>query len=127
MKNESYWLVKYLDDDVLDELKNRALGEENITMMADATNDFIVEAAKLQDDGISPESKQGQDLAKRFWDWLMEVTDGDVSLLQKVNEQMIKSTSDEKHDENMENFRLFMSSSLEIYFNRLAKENENNE
>lgn len=116
MKNERYWLVKYLDDDVLDELKNRAISDENITMMPDATNDYIVEAAKLQNDGISPESEQGQDLAKRFWGWLMEITGGDISLVKKINEQMINSISDEKHDESMENFRLFMASALGVYF-----------
>lgn len=126
MKNERYWLVKYLDDDVLDELKNRALGEENTTLMPNATNEFIDEAVKLHNDGLSPESEEGQDLAKRFWSWLMESTGGDMSLVQKINEQMMKSAQDEKHDESMEKFRLFITSALEIFFSRLSEENENN-
>ena len=116
IKNERYWLVKYLDDDVLDELKNRTSGEENVTRIADAINEFIAETSKLHNDGISPESEQGQDLAKRYWGCLMEVTGGDISLVQKINKQVAKSTSDEKHDETMDKFRLFMTSSLGAYF-----------
>ena len=117
MKNERYWLVKYLDDDVLDLLKEHATSEENATKLIEDTNDFIEEAANLHDEGVSPESEQGQDLAKRFWEWLMKLTGGDVSMVQKINEQMIKSLSDEKHDEIMNKFRLFISSSLKFYFN----------
>jgi len=115
MKNERYWLVKYLDNDVFDMLKNRVT-EENVTGFAEALNTFIVEAAKLQEEGIPPESKKGQDFAAKFWKTLMELTGDDVSMVQKINEQLIKSTSDEKHDEIMEKSRLFMLSSLENYF-----------
>lgn len=121
MKSERYWLVKYLDDDVLDTLNNHATGEENAARMAEATNSYIAEAAKLHDDGVPPESEQGQDLAKRFWGWLMDVTGNDMNMAQKINEQVIKSASDEKYDENMVKFRMFMTSSLETYFNRLGE------
>ncbi|MCL2544810.1 MAG: MerR family transcriptional regulator [Clostridia bacterium] len=115
MKNDRYWLVKYLDDDVLDMLKRRAT-EENDTEFAEAMNTFIVEAAKLQEGGVPPESKKGQDFAARFWKALMEFTDGDVAMMQKMAEQLEKSASDEKHDETMKKSRLFMASSLSIYF-----------
>jgi DNA-binding transcriptional MerR regulator len=68
MKNERYWLVKYFDDDVLDALMehNEAWREENAYRMIEATNSFIDEAAKLHFDGVSPESEQGKDFAKRY-------------------------------------------------------------
>jgi len=120
MKNERYWLVKYLDSDVLDTLitLNSTLDNENASRLIDVTNGFIEEAAKLHDEGVSPKSGQGQDFAKRYWEWLLEVTSGDVNMVQKIAEQVMKSTADAKHDDIMEKFRLFASSSLTFHLSR---------
>jgi len=115
MKNERYWLIKYLDDDTFDALKILAPGEESTARLVEATNSYVVEAAMLHDEGILPESERGQDLAKRFYGLLMEITSNDTNLMYKVNAQILKSTSDEKHDEIMDKFRLFMISALGIY------------
>jgi len=117
MKNERYWLIKYLDDDTIDSLKILAPGEENAARLVEATNNYVAEAAILHDKGVPPESEKGQDLAKRFWGLLMEITGGDINLMFKINEQMLKSASDEKHDEVMDKFRLFMVSALGAYLN----------
>lgn len=119
MKNERYWLVKYLDNDVLDTLMtyNEAWSKENAEKMIEATNSFINEAARLHFDGISPESEQGRNFAERYWKWIMEVTGGDMNLVKRISEQASKSTSDQKHDERMEKATLFMKSSLGMYFN----------
>jgi len=115
MKNERYWLIKYLDDDTLDALKILAPGEENAARLVEATNSYVVEAAMLHDEGVAPESEKGQDLAKRFWGLLMEITGGDKNLMYKINAQMLKSTTDVRHDEVMDKFRLFMVSALGIH------------
>ena len=71
MKNERYWLLKYLDDDVFDFIKNHVFGEENAVKKIEVINTFIADAAKLHEEGVSPESERAQELAKRFWDWVM--------------------------------------------------------
>jgi len=120
MKNERYWLIKYIDSDIFDILMtfNKTHDEENTARVIEVTNGFIEDAARLHDEGVCPKSKQGQDLTKRFWEWLMELTDGDVSMVQKIALQSTKSITDEKHDEVMNKFRLFISSSMTFYISK---------
>jgi len=121
MKNERYWLVKYLDNDILDELMRHNTEETAIEFVA-ITNDMIAESAKLQEEGVHPRSKKGQDFAKKFWEVLMEFTGGDMDLVFKISEQMAQSTSDKMHDETMEKSREFMSSALETYLSKPERE-----
>ncbi|MCL2405988.1 MAG: MerR family transcriptional regulator [Defluviitaleaceae bacterium] len=118
MKNDGYWLVKYLDNDVLDMIEQRDT-QGNTTGFAGFTevaNTFLVTAVKLQEEGVLPESKQGHEFAKNFWDALMSFTGGDFIMLDKINEQLKKSVSDKKYDKAMIKARQFMLSSLESYF-----------
>ena len=84
--------MKYFDD-MLDALMtlNSAYNEDNATKLIEITNGFLKEAAKLHDEGAPPESEQGQDFAKRFWKWMMEITGGDITMMQKMNEQSEQS------------------------------------
>jgi hypothetical protein len=118
MKNKRYWLVKYFDSDVLDALmaNNETWDEENAARLVEDANSFIDEAARLQGGGVSPESEQAKDFAEKYWKWIMEVTGGDMGMIQRIVEQTTKSESDEKHDEVMEKALLFMKSSLAMYF-----------
>lgn len=43
-------------------------------------------AIRLQNEGISAESEQGQEFAKEFWKLINEFTGGDMSLLPKLFE-----------------------------------------
>ena len=86
-KDERYWIIKYLDSNVLDMLKQPA-DDEHDTDFAEVVNSYVVEAAKLQEEGVSPESKEGQGFAARFWKTMMELSGGDVALLQKLGDQM---------------------------------------
>ncbi|MCL2697112.1 MAG: MerR family transcriptional regulator [Oscillospiraceae bacterium] len=112
MKSERYWIVKYLDNDVLD-----MLTDENAPGFANLMDNFIIEAAALQEEGIPPGGEKGQDFAARFWKTMMEFTGGDMSLVYKISGQFEKSKTDEKHDETMKKSYQFMLSALEAYFN----------
>jgi len=92
------------------------VSEEDVTRFGEVLHALTAEAAGLQEEGVLPESKKGQDFAAKFWMTLMELTGGDVSKVQMINEQMTKSATDEKHDEALEKSRQFMASSLRIYF-----------
>jgi len=128
MKNERYWLVKHLDDDVLDTLMTRdnLQNDENMAKLIENANSYIKEAANLHDYGVSPESEKAHEFALRCWTWGNEVTGGDMSLLQKIHDQTKKGSTDKNHDVIMEKALLFMQSSMESYFSKLARENENN-
>lgn len=114
MKNKHYWMVKYLDDDVLAALKKR-VNKESAAKLIDVTNRLILEAAQLHKNGTSPESKKGQEFAEKYWESLMSLMDGDIDLLQRMSDLLEKSTTDERYDESMTQARQFMSEALKIY------------
>ena len=85
MKNEYYWFVKHLDNETMDILRNRFNKDEAVEMIA-AVSFLLDRTIQFQKDGIQPESKEGQDLAKIFWDKVTEITNGDFSLLFRLAE-----------------------------------------
>ena len=52
-------------------------------------------ALQFQKDGVLPESKEGQDFAKEFWDKMIEFTDDDLSMIPKLIEIMEKASDGE--------------------------------
>jgi DNA-binding transcriptional MerR regulator len=114
MKNKHYWVVKHFDDDDLAKFAGRMSMEEAEEFMK-TSNRLFDEAGKLQKAGVLPESNEGQALAKAFWDTMMEMTGGDMELLQKLNE--IGIANQEKHSEDYAAAQGFVGAAMELYFN----------
>lgn len=123
VKKISEQTTKSTSDKKHDERMEKAISFMKSSLEMYFNNGFIAEAKKLHDDGIPPESEKGQDFAKRYWQWLMELTGGDMAKLQQMNEQFGNSAADD--NEISQKSQLFMGSSLQIYFKNLQKENEN--
>ena len=85
MKNEFYWLIKHFDDKTLDHIRSRFDKDSGLAIM-EIFKRLHDEAIRLQKDGVPPEGEKGQDLAKAFWDMVMEFTGGDMSMLSKLIE-----------------------------------------
>ena len=83
MKNELYWAIKHFDDKTLDHVRSRFDRESGLAML-DSFKRLFDEAVKLHNDGILPESEEGAVLAKSWWDMIMKLTGGDVSLLPEI-------------------------------------------
>lgn len=115
LKNKHYWMVKYLDDDVLETLKTR-MNKETATELIRVTNRQIAEAAKLQKKGVPPDSKKGLDFVKRNWETMLKLVDGDIEILQRMSSLVDKSTADERYDENMAQAHKFMRAAYTAYF-----------
>jgi DNA-binding transcriptional MerR regulator len=120
MGNEYSGAIKYLDDKTLDDLRSRfdkgsaAEMIQSIALLQDTAIQFFK-------DGIKPESEEGQELAKRFWDKILEFTDGDVSLFSKFAE-LAKSASGD-NDEWAKKDALassFFDPALGVYFAKLG-------
>ncbi|MCL2367321.1 MAG: MerR family transcriptional regulator [Oscillospiraceae bacterium] len=79
-KNSGYWVMKYMSDNTIDNIRSR-FGEGENDKMRSRYSQMMKKAAEMQKNGILPESAQGQALAKAWWDVLMEFTGGDMSLL----------------------------------------------
>jgi len=84
-------------------------------------NSLFEEAAKLCENGIPPESDQAQALAESFWKWIMELTGGNMALIQQLNENFEKELAN--LDEITKKSHLFMSAALEIYFKKSGGKN----
>ena len=118
MKNEHYWLVKYMDDDLFIQSVER-IGRERAQALAALTMDLHNQAAKLHKKGIDPGSDKAQKLAIGFWEAVVELTDGDMDAIMNMNEQIEKIEGvDKKWNEKFSSAREFLKQSLEIYFTR---------
>lgn len=120
MKNEYYGLVKHFDDDTLKKISKR-FNKESSLVFIKKLNDLFTEIIKLQKKKIPPESDESQQLAKEYWELLMEFTDGDLSMfpqLMKVADAA--STTSKKQEEKLKIVNEYMEPVFEIYFSRLG-------
>jgi len=116
LNNERYWVVKYIDDDVLDVIKNN-ISDEEAAVYIDASNQVMNDAAKYQERGLLPGGKEGQELAARYWQLMMKLTGGDLDVASKMNAQAKQIINDDKFDDDMLRGGMFIAAALEIYSN----------
>ena len=120
MGNEYYGVIKHLDGITLDDLRSR-FDKESATEVINTISLLQDTAIQYLNDGVLPESEKGQELAKTFWDKILEFTDGDVSLFSKFAEIAISVNSDNdewaKKDELASSF---INPALGVYFAKLG-------
>ena len=78
--NENYWVVRTLDDDLLDHARahfDQAAGQG----ILDAWQKVCDHAAQAQQAGHAPDSEAGLAVAAELWDVVTRFTGGDTSLL----------------------------------------------
>ena len=84
MKNENYWTIKYMDEDLLDYLRSHfENNEEGALSLLKTMDRYYGEIVQLQKDGVPPESEKGQEIAHAMLEMMVELTGGDVDLMQK--------------------------------------------
>ena len=83
MENEHYKFIKYLDDKILNYFRNR-FDKDRATEMLKSINFLMDEALRLRNDGINPESDEGQAFARAYWEKMLEFVDGDVSVILEI-------------------------------------------
>ena len=118
MKNKHYWMIKHFDDDVMEKL-SEGMSREKAKAIIETTNRLFDEAVKFQKEGVAPESEKGQTFAKAFWDTVMEATDGDMELIEKLSKMAEINSSDEDWTAKQ-----FMQSAIQIYLNNLYGDSE---
>lgn len=119
MRNELYWLIKHFDDTTLDYFRNHFDKDSGLEMM-ESFNHLVNEAIELQKDGISPESKQGQSFAKKFWKMLLGFTGGDMNILTKLMKTESVIASDSEWMEKQVLANAFIEPALDTYFTTLG-------
>ena len=115
MKNDYYWMIKHFDDQTLDVIRGRFDRESGQEMM-DTFVSLRDRALALGQQGVPPQSEQGQELARDFWEMILAFTDGNMSLLPKLMELGTQEDTDQKWREQQEIFNGYIGPALEVYF-----------
>lgn len=115
IKNESYKLVKHFDDNTLDSFRTR-FDKESAKKITKANARLVDEAIRLLNDGVTPDSEQGIAFAAKFWEFITEFTNGDMSLLSKLMDVADKADSNDKQTKKQEAANAFIGPALEAYF-----------
>ena len=116
MRNENYWLIKYFDDNTLDYLRRRFDKESGLAFIS-RFNALRDKAVQYSNAGVAPESAQGQEFAKEFWQLITEFTGGDMSMLPQLMKMGKLDTDNAEWQEKMNVLNAFIGPALESYFN----------
>lgn len=116
MRNENYWLIKYFDDNTLDDLRRRFDKESGLAFIS-RFNTLRDKAVQYSNAGVAPESAQGQEFAKEFWQLITEFTGGDMSMLPQLMKMGKLDTDNAEWQEKMNVLNAFIGPALESYFN----------
>lgn len=119
MKNEFYWLIKHFDDKTLDHVRKRFNRDNGIAFM-DAFNRLQDEIVELNNSGVLPDSEMAQDAAKRFWQMVMDFTNGDMSILPGIINIGNANYGDNDWGQKQTIVNDYIEKSLDIYFTKLG-------
>ena len=120
MKNDSYYLIKRFDDDTLDHIRNHFDKESGLDFM-DRFNRLSDEIVQLQKETVPPENEKCQQVVKAYWNLIMEFTNGDMSMLQKLMEVGNIDTATNAWEERQKIINDYLEPALQVYFSRLGE------
>lgn len=114
--NESFWVVKFLDNDMLENITqiHEQYSEEELP------SDWLVRCMKkaksLLDLGVTPDGEEAQNLALEMWTMVEKYSNGEPEMIRKlysfysVSDQWPKEYSDIQKET-----RVFLEKSIEFY------------
>lgn len=106
-------------DNTLDYLRGRFDKESGLAFIS-KFNALRDKAVQYSDAGVAPESVQGQEFAKEFWQLITEFTDGDMSMLPQLMKMGEINTDNTDWQQKQEKLNAFLGPALETYFNNLG-------
>lgn len=118
MNNEAYWLVKHFDKETLDHIRRKFDKKSGIEFM-DNFNAIRTQVLDFNKNKIDPANKQVQAVTKKFWDLIMEFTDGDMTLLPKLEEFGKLQSMDNNWKRDQIIINEYLEQSLKIYFENI--------
>ena len=119
IKNDSYYLIKRFDDDMLDHIRNQFDRESGLDFM-DRFNRLSDEIVQLQKENVLPESEKCQQVVKEYWGLIMEFTNGDMSMLPKLMEIGNIDTAANAWEERQKIVNDYLEPALQVYFSKLG-------
>ena len=119
IKNDSYYLIKRFDDDMLDHIRNQFDRESGLDFM-DRFNRLSDEIVQLQKENVLPESEKCQQAVEEYWGLIMEFTNGDMSMLPKLMEIGNIDTATNAWEERQKIVNDYLELALQVYFSKLG-------
>ena len=119
IKNDSYYLIKRFDDDMLDHIRNQFDRESGLDFM-DRFNRLSDEIVQLQKENVLPESEKCQQIVKEYWGLIMEFTNGDMRMLPKLMEIGNIDTAANAWEERQKIVNDYLEPALQVYFSKLG-------
>lgn len=117
MKNNFYSLIKRFDEKTLDHIRSRFDKESAAAFMESFTR-LGDEIVQLKADQVPPDSEEGQKLAEKFWNLIMEFADGDMSILPKLME--IGQDMDNEGKPRQDIINSYIEPALASYFAKMG-------
>lgn len=119
MQNEFYYLVKHMDEQILDHMREK-FDEKSANAFIQAQNCLFDKIEQCRNEGYSPSSEQVQALAKEFWDVIIDFTDGDMSMLSKLIEMADVDAQSSDWAQRQAILKDYLNPALDIYFTKLG-------
>lgn len=119
MKNEFYYLIKRFDDDMLDHIRSQFDKKSGFDFM-DRFNRLSDEIVQLKKDNVPFESEESQQTVKKYWELIMEFTNGDMSMLPRLIELGNIDVAAGAWEEKQKTVNEYVGPALEIYFSKLG-------
>lgn len=117
MNNEFYPMIKHFDDQTLEHIRKR-FDKESGHVFMERFNLVYDEIIRLQRNNVPPGSEQAQVAAASFWQIIMEFTNGDMNMLQKLIEMGSADISDNDRAQNLALANAYIGPALDIYFTK---------
>ena len=115
MKNDFYFLIKHFDSETLDHIRSRFDKESSITFLQKFLH-MQDEAIRLQDAGVSAGSPAGLQLAKGYWDLILEFTGGDATMLPTLMQIGENDEVNQERRQKQAKAKAFIEPALGAYF-----------
>ena len=115
MKNDFYFLIKHFDSETLDHIRSRFDKESSITFLQKFLH-IQDEAIRLQDAGVSAGSPAGLQLAKGYWDLILEFTGGDATMLPTLMQIGENDEVNQERRQKQAKAKAFIEPALGAYF-----------
>ena len=115
MGNKYYGLIKYFDENMLDYCHKRFDKQSGLAFI-DKFNIIFEKVERAIKSGVTPESEQGQIIAKEFWQLITEFTDGDMTMLPQLMNLANLQTNDCEYSNIQSVMNSFVEPALGAYF-----------
>lgn len=115
MGNKYYRSIKYFDNNILDYCYKH-FNKQNAPIFISKFNMILEKIDCAIKSNIMPDSEQGQNIAKEFWQLITEFFGGDMSMLS----QLMNSVNLQVNGSEYNHMFSFIEPALGVYFNNLG-------